>query len=77
MAYQFNKKPTATFQFMTDTSETDASKTKLAGINATLNSAATICDGVSSLMAIGGNSSGYIDAIRTSTETVYDDGQEG
>lgn len=74
MAYQFNKKPTATFQFTTNSSNTD--KTKLAGINATIGSAATICNGVSSLMAIGGNSSVYIDAIRTAAETVYDDGQE-
>lgn len=75
MAYQFNKKPTATFQFTTDTTDA-ADKTKLAGINATLGSAAIICDGVSSLMAIGGNSSYYINAVRTATETVYDD-EEG
>lgn len=74
MAYQFNKKPTATFQFTTDTDTTD--KTRLAGINATLGSAAIVCDGVSSLMAIGGNSSYYINAVRTATETVYDD-EEG
>lgn len=74
MAYQFNKKPTASFQFTTNTDSTD--KTKLAGINATLGSAAIICDGVASLMAIGGNSSFYIDAVRTATETVYDD-EEG
>lgn len=74
MAYQFNKKPTATFQFKTNTDTTD--KTKLAGINATLGSAAIICDGVSSLMAIGGNSTTYIDAVRTATETVFDD-EEG
>lgn len=74
MAYQFNKKPTASFQFTTNTDSTD--KTKLAGINATLGSAAIICDGVTSLMAIGGNSSFYIDAVRTATETVYDD-EEG
>lgn len=73
MAYQFAKKPTATFQFKTDTDSTD--KTKLAGINSTLGSAATICDGVSSLMAIGGNTSTYIDAIRTATETVYEDNE--
>lgn len=72
MAYQFNKKPTASFQFTTDAESTD--KTKLAGINATIGSAAIICDGVSSLMAIGGNSSTYIDAIRTTTETVYEEG---
>lgn len=71
MAYQFNKKPTASFQFTTNAESTD--KTKLAGINATIGSAAIICDGVSSLMAIGGNSSTYIDAIRTTTETVYEE----
>lgn len=74
MAYQFRKKPTATFQFTTSNDTTD--KTRLAGINATIGSAATICDGVSSLMAIGGNSSVYTDAIRTATETVYND-EEG
>lgn len=74
MAYQFNKKPTASFQFTTNTDSTD--KTKLAGINATLGSAAIICDGVSSIMAIGGNSSIYIDAVRSAIETVYDD-EEG
>lgn len=74
MAYQFNKKPTASFQFTTNTDSTD--KTKLAGINATLGSAAIICDGVSSIMAIGGNSSIYIAAVRSAIETVYDD-EEG
>ncbi len=74
MAYQFNKKPTASFQFTTNTDTTD--KTNLAGINATLGSAAIICDGVSSLMAIGGNSSVYVNAVRTAKETVYDDEQE-
>lgn len=74
MAYQFNKKPTASFQFTTNADSSD--KTKLAGINATIGSAATICDGVSSLMAIGGNSSVYTNAIRTATETVYND-EEG
>lgn len=74
MAYQFNKKPTASFQFTTNSDSTD--KTRLAGINATIGSAATICDGVSSLMAIGGNSSVYVDAVRTATETVYDDGNQ-
>lgn len=71
MAYQFNKKPTASFQFTTNADSLD--KTKLAGINATIGSAAVICDGVSSLMAIGGNSSTYNNAVRTATETVYDD----
>ena len=74
MAYQFNKKPTAKFQFTTSNDTTD--KTTLAGINATLGSAETICDGVASLMAIGGNSSVYINAVRTATETVYDDGNQ-
>ena len=75
MAYQFNKKPTATFQFRTNPN-TITDTTKLSGINATLGSAAIICDGVSSLMAIGGNSSAYINAVRTATETVYDDEEE-
>ena len=74
MAYQFSKKPTAKFQFTTSNDTTD--KTALAGINATLGSAETICDGVASLMAIGGNSSVYINAVRTATETVYDDGNQ-
>lgn len=73
MAYQFNKKPTATFQFTQSNDTTD--KTRLAGINATIGSAAIICDGVSSLMAIGGNSPFYENAVRTATETVNDDGQ--
>ena len=75
MAYQFNKKPTAKFQFTTNTDSTD--KMTLSGINATLGSAAIICDGVTSLMAIGGNSSTYNNAVRTATESVYDDGNQG
>lgn len=74
MAYQFSKKPTATFQFL-DSSLTITDKTKLAGINATLGSAAVICDGVASLMAIGGNEPYFNDAVRTAEETVYDDQQ--
>lgn len=76
MAYQFSKKPTATFQFRNST-QTLTEQTKLAGINATLGSAAIICDGVNSLMAIGGNEPNYINAVRTASETVYDDEQEG
>lgn len=72
MAYQFNKKPTATFQFR-NSDQTITEQTKLSGINATLGSAAIICDGVSSLMAIGGNNPYYQSAIRTAQETVYDD----
>lgn len=69
MGYEFSKKKTATFKFYTNR---DASATTtFAGINATLTSAETICNGVNSLMAIGGNNPEYEDAIRTAQETVW------
>ncbi len=69
MAYQFNREPTARFKFRTDRDSTDT--TTLAGINATLPSADSICAGVSALMAIGGNDPvfGAI-AVRTVNENV-------
>lgn len=73
MAYQFNKKPTASFQFR-NSADSITDTTKFAGINATLGSAAIICDGVNSLMAIGGNSAYFIGAKRTSEETVSEEG---
>ena len=68
MAYQFNKDKTAKFKFRP--MQTSSDTITLDGINASLPSADTICDGVSSLMAIGGNEPVYETAIRTSTETV-------
>ena len=68
MAYQFLKDPAAKVQFNTDVNSTN--KTTLAGINASLSSADTICDGLASLMAIGGNSAYFADGIRTSTEQI-------
>lgn len=75
MAYEFNQKPTGTFQFQT--SDMTTSKTKLAGINATLGSAAVICSGVRTLMLIGGYQPEFEDAIRVRQETVWWNDDEG
>lgn len=73
MAYIFEKKPTATFQFR-NSEETLTEKTTLGGINATLNNANTICDGVNSIMAIGGYSPAFDEAVRTAKDYVtYDE----
>lgn len=71
MAYQFNRKVVSTFRFNTNAGSTE--KTSLQGINASLSSADTICDGVSSLMAIGGNTPYYIGAERTVKDSVDED----
>lgn len=71
MAYQFSKKPVAGFKFLTNSGGTDT--TTLAGINASLSSADTICDGIASLMAIGGNYPDFDQAVRTSQETVNEE----
>lgn len=72
MALQFEQKPNAKFKFMTNTDATDT--TTLDGINASLSSATTICEGVSSLMAIGNNVPAFNGvATRTVTQNVYDD----
>lgn len=72
MAYIFNRDRTARFKFHT-TYGTGTDTTTLAGINATLQSADTICDGVSSLMAIGGNTPRFFAAVRTVTENVEEE----
>ena len=71
MAYVFKKEPTAQFQFYTTQGSDD--KTKLDGINSTLTSADTICDGIASLMAIGSNQPVFINGIRTVNENVDED----
>lgn len=71
MAYQFSKDKTSKFKFRPQRTSDDTFT--LDGINATVTSAQTICNGISSLMAIGGNDPTYISATRTSTETVDDE----
>lgn len=68
MAYTFNKQKTSKFKFRPRQENSDT--LTLNGINATLQSADTICDGISSLMAIGGNDPAFTDATRTAVETV-------
>ena len=70
MAYTFETKANAKFRFVTN--QNSSEQTTLDGINATLSSADTICDGVSSLMAIGNNTPYYDGkAYRTVTDNVY------
>lgn len=71
MSYVFERKRTASFNFYTN--ELTGDKTTLQGINATLASAQTICDGVSSLMAIGANSPRFENGVRTVKDNVYDE----
>lgn len=68
MAYTFEKDKTAKFKFRPKQASSDT--LTLNGINATLTSADTICDGISSLMAIGGNEPVFLQATRTTNETV-------
>lgn len=72
MSYVFNREPTAKFKFRADRDSTD--NLTLAGINATLASADSICAGVSMLMAIGGNTPVYRGiAVRTVNDNVNED----
>lgn len=71
MAYVFNRKATGRFQF--NRTEGSSDQMKLDGINATLTSADTICDGVASLMAIGSNEPVFLNGTRTVTDNVDED----
>lgn len=71
MSMYFEKEKIAKFQFLTNHNSSE--KTTLDGINASLSSAEIICNGVDSLMAIGGNTPYYDgEAKRTVVENVYD-----
>lgn len=70
MAYYFETQEAANFQ----TIRTDGTKVNLKGINPTEADANVICEGVSSLLAIGKVSATYENAIRTVKEDVnYED----
>lgn len=71
MAYQFTRDKTSKFKFRPQRTSDDT--ITLDGINANETNAQTICNGLNSLMAIGGNDPTYISAVRTSTETVDDE----
>lgn len=71
MAYTFERNRTSSFRF--HTTRNSSEQTTLNGINATLESAQTICNGVSSLMAIGGNSPVFDEGVRTVKDIVYDE----
>lgn len=70
MAYVFERKPTASFKFKTN--QHSSEQTTLQGINATVESAAMICNAVDSLMAIGGNTPYYVEGTRTVNDVVND-----
>lgn len=74
MSYAFQRKPTAKMKFRTDVNSND--NTTLQGINSSLTSATTICDGINSLMAIGGNAPSYVNGERTGIDIVVDNGEE-
>lgn len=67
--YKFDKEKTAKFKFH-PWQGTSTEYLTLNGINASVTSADTICDGVSSLMAISGNTPAFYSATRTGVETV-------
>lgn len=68
MAYVFETQKAAKFQFSANAGENQMS---LAGINATVSSADTICDGIDSLMSIGSNQPVYAtEAKRTVIQVV-------
>ena len=67
MSYVFNTQDSATFKV--PTSENNKS-TSLPGVNATITSADTICDGVASLMSIASLKGEFELAERTVKESV-------
>jgi len=67
MAYTFNTQDSATFKVPPTE---DSSTLSLSGINATLTSADTICDGVASLMSVASLTGAFDLAQRTVKEDV-------
>lgn len=70
MALQFENAASASFKVQP---EGTSKQITLKGINSTVQSASVICDGVASLLAIGGITGVYEGAARVVTEDVYDD----
>lgn len=70
MAYQFNKQYTATFEVPANQLGAETEKLRLAGISATETDANVICNGISSLLAIGDMDADFSDGLRTVKENV-------
>jgi len=70
MAYVFNTQDSATLKVPTSENNKNAS---LPGVNATITSADTICDGVASLMSIASLTGEFALAERTVKESVDED----
>jgi len=68
MAYEFNQEKASKFQFKPNLGENTMT---INGINSSIASAATICDGVNSLMAIGSNTPYYDDGLARRTVNQY------
>lgn len=68
MAYAFQKDKISKFQFKPNANE---STMTIDGINSSVTSATTICDGVTSLMAIGSNQPYYDDGQSKRTVNEY------
>lgn len=70
MAYVFNTQHTATFEVPVSGAAATSKTLKLSGINATETSANSICNGISSLLAIGGITAELANGVRTVKENV-------
>ena len=71
MAYQFEKEAGAKMKVMANAQSALAGKNlNFSGINSTVTSADTICDGMASLLAIASISGDFSNAIRTVSEDV-------
>lgn len=71
MAYAFEKKYAATFDAEVEGAAQTIKTLKFQGISATETSATTICNGLDSLLAIGGLTANYLEnGLRTVKENV-------
>lgn len=67
MAYEFSNEPTSSFKYQ---KEGDAKFETIKGINSNETNAQVICDGIASLLSIGGVVGVYANASRVVTENV-------
>lgn len=67
MAYEFSNQASSSFKYQ---QEGDAKFNTIKGINSNETSAQTICNGIASLLAIGGITGVYENASRVVTEDV-------
>lgn len=70
MAYEFNRKATATFDVPVTGAAESSKSIKLQGISASETSAQTICNGIDSLFSIANLTADFSNGLRTVKENV-------